>query len=175
MKICIISFLIIAISIVLTSFIDPIILSILLEKFIFNTVSILVGLSVAIVGIFLSSINSLYLSIYKIIKVKDSQVFSNDDIDLIKRSLDGIVEELKQNVLFTLIVYLVILLFFFIKDLDLPHIKWFVESDLVTKGFVINNIILIGNFSIFWAIIDSILVVFKITNAFQLMKNNLSS
>ncbi|MBP6755495.1 MAG: hypothetical protein KA210_05045 [Bacteroidia bacterium] len=155
----------------LTMFIEPVKLSSLLEKLIFNAVSVLVGLSIAIIGIFLSSINTIYLSIYKILKTKDQQVFTKKEINKIKDGLSELVEELKENAIFTLFAFIIILTLFFIKDLDLPYIKWFIESSVITKEFVINLLILLGNFLIFWSIIDSTKVVFNITKFFELNDN----
>ncbi len=159
------------ITFVLTLYIEPVKLSALLEKLIFNAVSVLVGLSIAIVGIFLSSINTIYLSIYKIFKTKDQQVFTKNEIQEIKQGLSELVNELKENALFTLFAFIITLTLFFIKDLDLPYIKWFIESSVLTKELFMNYLILLGNFLIFWAIIDSTIVVFKITKAFELMDN----
>lgn len=61
-------------------------IDVLLDKVFFNTLSILIGLSIAIVGIFLGSINSLYLSLYKMIK-KDGSKFTDTEIDYIKVGL----------------------------------------------------------------------------------------
>lgn len=155
-------------TVLLTLFIEPAILSGLLEKLVFYAVSVLVGLSVAIIGIFLSSINTIYLSIIRILRTKDQQVFANDEIRAIKTGLSELVEELKQNSILTLFTFIIIVTLFFIKNLDLPCFTWFIESSIVTKEFCINLLILLGNFLIFWAIIDSTLVVFKITKAFEL-------
>jgi hypothetical protein len=158
-------------TILLARYIEPIKLSVLLEKLIFNAVSVLVGLSIAIIGIFLSSINTIYLSIYKIVKNNDQNVFTKNEIQEIKAGLSDLVDELKENTILTLFAFIVTLTLFFIKDLDLPYIMWFIESPVLTKEFVMNLLILLGNFLIFWAIIDSILVIFKITKAFELMDN----
>ena len=158
-------------ALILSLYIDQKILSSLLEKIIFNAVSVLVGLSIAIIGIFLSSINTIYLSIYKIVKTRNQEIFTQEEIQEIKSSLSDLVDELKQNAIFTLFVFIATLIFFFFKELNLPYVKWFIESNLITKGFVLNYFILLGNFLIFWAIIDSTQVVFKITKAFELMDN----
>lgn len=143
----------------------------LLEKLIFNAVSILVGLSIAIIGIFLSSINTIYLSIYKIVKVKDQVVFTDKEIQKIKGQLSGLVDELKENALFSLYAFIAVLLLFFVKEIDIPHLQWFIQDNFLTKAFCTNCVILFGNFLIFWAIIDSIKVVFEITKAFELMRD----
>jgi len=158
-------------TILLARYIEPIKLSVLLEKLIFNAVSVLVGLSIAIIGIFLSSINTIYLSIYKIVKNKDQNVFTKNEIQEIKALLSDLVDELRENTILTLFAFIFTLTLFFIKDLDLPYIMWFIESPVLTKEFILNLLILLGNFLIFWAIIDSTMVVFKITKAFELMDN----
>lgn len=154
----------------LSLLIDQKTLSELLEKMIFNAVAVLVGLSIAVVGIFLSSINSMYLSIYRLTKTRDNHTFSDQEINDIKEGLTDLVDELKDNALFSLYAFITVLVLFFIKEIDIPYVKWFIESALVTKTFVLNTIILIGNFLIFYAIIDSTKVVFEITKAFEMTK-----
>ena len=152
-------------------FTDEKVLSSLLEKLIFNAVSILVGLSIAIIGIFLSSINTIYLSIYKIVKTKDQQIFTDQEIQKIKSQLSDLVDELKSNALFSLYAFITVLVLFFIKEIDIPHLQWFIRDTFLTKTFCVNLTILFGNFLIFWAIIDSVKVVFDITKAFELMRD----
>lgn len=154
----------------LSLLIDQKILSVLLEKMIFNAVAILVGLSIAVVGIFLSSINSMYLSIYRLTKTKDNHTFTDKEISDIKEGLTDLVDELKDNALFSLYTFVIILMLFFVKEIDIPYIKWFIESKLLTKTFALNTTILIGNFLIFYAIVDSTKVVFQITKAFEMTK-----
>lgn len=142
----------------------------LLEKVIFNAISILVGLSIAIVGIFLGSINSLYLSLYRILRLKE-EILSYKEISEIKSELKGIVSELKQNSLFSICIFLIAILLFFVKEMDIPGIKWFIESEILTKHYCVNSLILLCTFLIFWSIVDSILVIFKLTDAFELIKD----
>ena len=163
--------LILFVSISLNALIEPNVMKPLLEKLIFKSVSILVGLSIAVVGIFLSSINTVYLSIYSLTKSKKKkESFSNNEIAIIKSKLTDLVDELKENSMFSLYTFLVVIILFFIKEIDFPYIKWFIESEVFTKEFTFNTIILIGNFLIFWSIIDSMKVVFKISKAFELVK-----
>jgi len=147
------------------------VISSLLEKLIFNAVSILVGLSIAIIGIFLSSINTIYLSIYKIVKAKDQRIFTDHEIQIIKSQLSDLVAELKSNALFSLYVFISILVLFFVKEMDIPYVQLFIKDTFLTKIFCVNLTILFGNFLIFWAIIDSVQVVFNITKAFELLRD----
>lgn len=158
-------------AVIISILIDQKNLSQLLEKMIFNAVAVLVGLSIAVVGIFLSSINTMYLSIYRLTKTKDNHTFSDEEIQEIKSGLSSLVDELKDNALFSLYAFIVVLILFFFKEIDIPNVKWFIESLVITKEFTLNTVILIGNFLIFYAIIDSTKVVFKITKAFELIKN----
>ncbi|MCB0370374.1 MAG: hypothetical protein KDD45_13355, partial [Bdellovibrionales bacterium] len=145
----------------------------LLEKLIFNSVSIMVGLSIALVGIFLSSINTVYLSIYRLTKSrKKKESFTDGEIQQIKSKLTELVDELKDNSLFALYAFLFVIVLFFIKEVDFPYVHWFIESKIFTKIFVYDTIILIGNFLIFWSIIDSMKVVFKISKAFELVRED---
>lgn len=163
--------LILVLSIGLNAFIEPSTMKPLLEKLIFNSISILIGLSIALVGIFLSSINTVYLSIYRLTKSKKKKhSFTDEEIQFIKSKLTELVDELKENSLFSLYTFLLVIILFFIKEVDFPYLKWFIENSLITKAFVFDTIILIGNFLIFWSIIDSMKVVFKISKAFELIK-----
>ncbi|OSY89039.1 hypothetical protein WH52_05100 [Tenacibaculum holothuriorum] len=162
---------IIIISLILNSSIDSVVMKGLLEKLIFNSVSILVGLSIALSGIFLSSINTVYLSIYRMTKTKKKkESFSDEEIQMIKSKLTELVDELRENSMFSLYSFLSVITLFFIKEIDFPYIQWFIESEIITKIFVFDSIILIGNFLIFWSIIDSMEVVFKISKAFELVR-----
>ena len=158
-------------SFVLTRYINSIELNLLLEKLVFNAISILVGLSIAVVGIFLGSINSMYLSIYKIIKTKDNTILTEEEIVKIKNGLSGIVDELKQNTVFSIFCFLSVLMFFFLKIIDIPYVHWFIDGGIFTKEFFLNFLILVGNFLIFYVIVDSLFVVFSITKAFKLIKD----
>lgn len=158
-------------SVFISLLINQNVLSELLEKMIFNAVAVLVGLSIAVIGIFLSSINSMYMSIYRLTKTKDNHTFSDQEIQEIKQGLSGLVDELKENALFSLYTFITVLVLFFFKEIDIPYIKWFIEIKILSKVYMLNTLILLGNFLIFYAIIDSTKVVFRITKAFELMKD----
>lgn len=142
----------------------------LLDKVFFNTLSILIGLSIAIVGIFLGSVNSLYLSLYKMIK-KDGTQFSDAEIEEIKAGLNGLIKELKDNALLSIYGLVVIIILYIFKTMDIPYIKWFIESNLLTKNLIIHVAIIFISSLIFWSIIDSVKVVFNITKSFELTKD----
>jgi hypothetical protein len=145
-------------------------IDILLDKVFFNTLSILIGLSIAIVGIFLGSINSLYLSLYKMIK-KDGSQFSDIEIDTIKDGLSDMIKELRDDTFLSVYSLITIIVLFVIKSIDFPYIHWFIESTVITKNFSVNVFIIFISTLIFWSIVDSVKVVFKITNAFELVKD----
>jgi hypothetical protein len=142
----------------------------LLDKVFFNTLSILIGLSIAVFWIFLGSINSLYLSLYKMIK-KDGSIFTDEEIEEIKKGLSDLVKELKDNAFLSIYGLVVILILFVLKTIDIPSVKWFIESPILSKSFCINVLIIFISMLIFWSIIDSVNVVFKITQAFELTKD----
>lgn len=169
-KTCIIFSIVIS-SVLISLLINQQVLSDLLEKMIFNAIAVLVGLSIAVIGIFLSSINSMYMSIYRLTKTKDNHTFSDKEIQEIKQGLSSLVDELKENALFSLYTFIAVLILFFFKEIDIPYIKWFIEIEILSKVFMLNTLILLGNFLIFYAIIDSTKVVFRITKAFELMKD----
>lgn len=142
----------------------------LLDKVFFNTLSILIGLSIAIVGIFLGSINSLYLSLYKMIK-KDGSQFSDSEIQTIKSGLNDLITELREDTFLSIYGLIAIIISFVLKYIDIPRINWFIDSTIFTKTFCINTLIIFISTLIFWSIVDSVKVVFKITNAFELVKD----
>lgn len=142
----------------------------LLDKVFFNTLSILIGLSIAIVGIFLGSVNSLYLSLYKMIK-KDGTQFSDMEINEIKEGLNSLIKELKDNSLLSIYGLVIIIFLYILKTIDIPFLKWFIDSELLTKNFTIHLSIIFISALIFWSIIDSVKVVFDITKSFELTKD----
>lgn len=142
----------------------------LLDKVFFNTLSILIGLSIAIVGIFLGSINSLYLSLYKMIK-KDGSQFTDTEIQAIKNGLNDLIKELRDDTFLSVYGLISIILAFVLKYIDIPRVNWFIDSTVFTKTFCINTLIIFISTLIFWSIVDSVKVVFKITNAFELVKD----
>src|SRR5687767_648870 len=95
----------------------------LLDKVFFNTLSILIGLSIAIVGIFLGSINSLYLSLYKMIKNDGSQ-FTDPEISKIKEGLNDLIKELREDTFLSIYSLITIIIAFVLKYIDIPKIKW---------------------------------------------------
>ncbi len=149
-------------------------IDILLDKVFFNTLSILIGLSIAIVGIFLGSINSLYLSLYKMIK-KDGSQFTDKEINNIKVGLNDMIKELRENTFLSVYSLIAIIVLFVIKSIDFPYIHWFVDSSIITKIFSVNVFIIFISTLIFWSIVDSVKVVFRITNAFELVKDQNAS
>jgi hypothetical protein len=142
----------------------------LLDKVFFNTLSILIGLSVAIVGIFLGSINSLYLSLYKMVKT-DGKQFNDEEIQKIKDGLDILIKELKENTFLAVYGLIIIIVAFVTKYIDIPRIRWFIDSETASKAFFINVLIIFISELILWSIVDSVKVVFKITKAFELVKD----
>jgi hypothetical protein len=142
----------------------------LLDKVFFNTLSILIGLSIAIVGIFLGSVNSLYLSLYKMIK-KDGTQFTDEEIDGIKTGLNSLIKELKDNSLLSIYGLVAIIILYIFKTMDIPFVKWFIESNIFTKNLTIHVTIIFISTLIFWSIIDSVKVVFNITKSFELIKD----
>ena len=105
------------------------------------------------------------------VKTKDQQIFTDQEIQNIKNQLSDLVDELKSNALFSLYAFIIVLVLFFIKEIDIPHLQWFIKDTFLTKTFCANLTILFGNFLIFCAIIDSVKVVFDITKAFELMRD----
>jgi len=142
----------------------------LLDKVFFNTLSILIGLSIAIVGIFLGSINSLYLSLYKMIK-KDGSQFTDEEIQAIKNGLNDLITELREDTFLSVYGLISIIIAFVLKYIDIPRVKWFIDSTIFTKTFCVNTLIIFISTLIFWSIVDSVKVVFKITDAFELVKD----
>lgn len=146
-------------------------ISTFIEKVVLNLIAILVGLAVAIVGVFLGSVNNLYLSLYKIVKTqKDDELLNEKEVDSIRNGLDKLVNELKENAIFSLVMYLIILFLFLWTYMDIPYIKWFVDGTFFTKIFAANLLTLFFTGLEFIAVIDSVLTTFQITEGFSKLK-----
>lgn len=64
-----------------------------------------------------------------------------------------------------------IIILFVFKSIDFPFIHWFIDSTVFTKNYSVNVFIIFISTLIFWSILDSVKVVFKITKAFELVKD----
>ena len=102
---------------------------------------------------------------------KDGSIFTDQEIEDIKDGLSSMVEELKDDAFLSIYGLVAILILFVFKTLNIPFIKWFIDSAIITKSFAINFTIIFISMLIFWSIIDSVKVVFKITQAFELTKD----
>ena len=78
-----------------------------------------------------------------------------------------LIKELKQNSLLSIYGLVTIILLYIFKTIDIPHIRWFIHSCVITKNFTIHLFIIFISALIFWTIIDSIKVVFSITKSFE--------
>lgn len=144
---------------------------IILDKTIFSVIPVLIGMTIAVIGIFLSSLNNLNLTLYKILKNKEHVIFSSDDYDKIRKSIDDIVEELKHNAIFSLSSFILSLLFYYWKYMDFPYCRWFVDDSIFSKNQAINMLIFVLMGFILWAIYDSLYALFAINKSFALVKS----
>lgn len=136
-----------------------------IDKLTFRVISSFVGLSIAIVGIFLGSVSNIYLSLYKF-KKTDNESLTDKEMATIKGGLDELIQELKENSIFTLFTYITILIIYVIREMDLPFIVWMLQHKYFTENIILNSLILMGSSLIFWAIWDSVKVVFQIVKFF---------
>lgn len=143
-----------------------------IEKVVMNTAAILVGLLIAVVGIMLASVNGLYLSLYKMVKSTQygEEILSDEEAEAIKEGLNGICKELKDNTIAALVFYGLILLLSFWSVIDLPSIRWFIDSQTFTKLYAINVITIWMTGLIFWSVYDCVATCFRITDSFKMVK-----
>lgn len=144
-------------------------LIIILDKLIFGTTATFVGLTIAITGIFLTSVNTIYLNLFKVLK-SDDKVFSDSDILEIKNGLSEVVGELKDNTVFIVIAYAIIIMTYFLREIDVPLIIWFVDHHLFSERLVLNSFMLSICMLIYYGIWDSIQVIFRIVKFFEFVK-----
>lgn len=143
----------------------------ILDKTIFSVIPVLIGMTIAVIGIFLSSLNNLNLSLYKIAKNKEQNIFSSDDYNNIRENIDAIVKELKHNAIFSLSGFILSLFLYYWKFMDIPYTKWFIDNSLFSKNQAINLFIFIILGLILWAIYDSLFALFAINKSFSLIKS----
>ena len=150
--------------------VDPEKLDKLVNTVIFNSITVLVGILIAIIGIFIGSLSSINISIFKFVRGNKDNL-SNDEIEKIVYTIEEIVSELKDNTILSLFSFIIIILLIFLKEVSVPYMQWIFADTFYTKEFALNHIILFLSSLIFYAIIDSTLTIFKIAESFRFQKS----
>lgn len=157
-------------SFLLSVFVNPKQLDYLVSEVIFTASYIMVGLTIAIISIFMGNINRLYLSLLDIFNRNKS--ITEDEKKNILNKLNDIKKELKQNVTYTILAFVVIIILFFFKQINIPEVEWPLNN--FTKDFLSNVLITSISFSIILAVYDSINGAFSLSNAVKLTKKKVT-
>lgn len=127
------------------------------------SLSVLAGMLIAAVGVFLGSLGNLYNLIQQkeTIKFKALSSFFN----LIKKT----VQEIKHNVLFTIIALIIVIFLPVFKNSNIPLLKWPLDLNWFTKDIFFTWIILSLIILVFQAVVDSISAMFLLHKHFEII------
>ena len=156
----------IELSIALNYFIPITILEPILEKILFNSISIFVGVK------FLLSILLKFTSKPQLIKIKKKS--KKKKFTYYLQSLD-LTPEFKKNVFFTLYTFIVLLGLVLIKEIQLPNLKWQLIKQPYFLKFFFNSLMLFGFMLIFWSIIDFIKLIFNLKFSLTKLKSKVEN
>ncbi len=144
----------------------------IVDKILFNSISVFVGISIAVIGIFLGSINHIYVSIFQVLNQDEGTTkLTSDEIWTIKGNLDGVAKELKDNTIFSLSAFVATVVLIILKPLDIPYVTWFIDPTILTKPQCLNIAITLAYGLIIHAVIDTCIVIFKVSGFFRLTKH----
>lgn len=136
----------------------------ILEKVVFSTISVLVGASVAVTGIFLGSLNTIATNIF------DSNSFSDEEKEGLSEIMNNVNSDLKENTLFSIISLLGSVFLYAYKFIDIPNVVWPFQSSFLNKYTIIDTLIFTLMILIFYAVFVSVTAIFKMTAGFMLIK-----
>ena len=145
-----------------TNDLDPI-----LDKILFNSISIFIGLK------FLLSFFLKFTSKPHLLKIKANSKKKNK-IKYRLQSVD-ITTDLKNNVFFSLYTYIVLIGLVLFKEMHLPNLKWQLIEQPYFLKFFFNSIMIFGIMLIFWSIIDFIKLIFNLKYSLTKVKSKVEN
>ncbi len=147
-----------------TNTLDPI-----LEKILFNSISIFLGMK------FLLSFFLKFISKPQLIKIKANSKKKKKNKFTYRLHSLVITPELKKNILFSFYTYIVLVVLVLIKEIQLPNLKWQLIEQPYFLKFFLNSIMLFGIMLIFWSIIDFIKLIFNLKFSLTKLKSKVEN
>ena len=130
----------------------------LIKDFLIPILSILAGVLLAAVGIFLASLGNLYAMVREIAKARSANI--QKYLLLIK----GAVNEVKADVLLILYSIPLAVLLIYISSVDLPFIQWPFTGKVLTKNVVLSTLVLTLLLLDFYAVFDCVKAMFRLND-----------
>jgi hypothetical protein len=147
-----------------TNDLDPI-----LDKILFNSISIFLGMK------FLLSFFLKFISKPQLIKIKAKSKKNKKNKFTYRLQSLVITTELKNNVFFSLYTYIVVIGIVLIKEMQLPNLKWQLIEQPYFLKFLFNSLIIFGLMLIFWSIIDFFKLIFNLKFTLTKMKSKVEN
>ncbi len=147
-----------------TNDLDPI-----LDKILFNSISIFLGMK------FLLSFFLKFISKPQLIKIKAKSKKNKKNKFTYRLQSLVITTELKNNVFFSLYTYIVVIGIVLIKEMQLPNLKWQLIEQPYFLNIFLNSVILFGIMLIFWSIIDFIKLIFNLKYSLTKLKSKVEN
>jgi hypothetical protein len=139
-------------------FVSPTYSSKLINDFLVPILSILSGVLLAAVGVFLASLGNLYAIVHERANRR------NADISKYLALIKGAVKETKSNVMLILCSIPIVVLIIYIKAVDIPFAQWPFTSAMLAKALVLSTAALTLLLLDFYAVYDCVKAMFRIND-----------
>jgi hypothetical protein len=135
----------------------------IVRAFLVPCMSILVGLMIGSIGVFLGGLGNLYT----ILQLKRPN--NQSELADFYKHIKGAVNELKQNVLFVVFSFAGILILMLFLNLDIPYVRWPFAPLFLSKKIILTTIMLFLFALVFRAIIDSVKAMFRLHSMYEII------
>ena len=152
----------IELSLALNYFIPIAALEPILDKLLFNTLSILIGLTILISSVLI------FTSKPQLIKVKGGKKKKERIYQI---NTNELTVYFKKNIYFSLFTFIILIGLILIKEMQLPNLKWQLIQQPLSLRFFYNALLIFGIILIFWSIIDFIKLIFNFKHSIAPLKS----
>ena len=145
----------IELSVALTYFIPIAVLDTIIDKLLFNTLTILIGLTILISSVLI------FTSKPQLIKIKSKKKKKKKNTFIYQINNRALIADFKKNIFFSLFTFLILIGLILIKEMHIPNLKWQLTQQPFYLKFFYNTLLIFGIVLIFWSIIDFIKLIFN--------------
>lgn len=129
------------------------------------TVGVIAGLLIGSTGIFLGSTGNLFALIRN---NSSNNTTDNGKLRELVSQVSNSISEIKQNVIFIIVVFLAVLLFPLVEAMNIPLIHWPTSIVWLSKSIIISTISLWFTILAFIAVIDSVKAMFILHRHYEI-------
>jgi hypothetical protein len=147
-------------SFALNYFIPIAVIEPILNKIIFNTLTILIGLTILISSVLIFTSKPQLITINKKSKKKKKKKKGKETL-IYQINSEGLLVHFKKNIFFSLITFIILIGLILVKEIQIPNLKWQLNQQPLFLKFLFNALLIFGTILIFWCIIDFVKLIFN--------------